>query len=138
MEKPIHYKHDEVTKLNGRIDLYVENNENITIIDYKTTSLNRYKTYYEPDWFQWTFYASVLKKVDTYQNQKFLGKCWFVRTNSQIDIKLFNDDLDVFYNEIISLCGEIQANLKNKNMKPKVNKFCKWCFLFDKCPIYKK
>jgi hypothetical protein len=137
MEKPIFYKHDEWTNLTGRIDLFVKSDENITIIDYKTTSLNRYKTYYEPDWFQWTFYASVLKKMNDYQDQKFLGKCWFVRTDSQLDIKLFNSDLDLFYDELIGICKEIQEKLKKNEMKPKLNKFCNWCFLKDKCPLQK-
>lgn len=138
VEKRYEY-YDEENKVNlvGVIDLllYNKSRKEYTILDFKTSKINKKGTHYPPDWLQLRMYYHILTK-----NKMNIDKnlcVFFLRSGLRVYDQITNRKFAYMKRKVYKIAKEIREDTQ---FKPKLNKFCYYCPYKDKCliPIAKK
>lgn len=115
-------------KINGRIDRADEEDEGLHVIDYKTG-----KSDAERNNLQLLLYAFIVQNHARRQVTK--ASFWYLSDNTFHSIEPDEEDLRVVVDGVREKVKIMKAE---RDFKPKVNKFCKYCDFFEICPARDK
>lgn len=125
------YQYNPELELGGKFDRVDLDNDELTLIDYKTGKLRDDKE--GDNKFQLDFYEYLLNKK--YPKYKVGEKILFYLKEDKVETYKPIDNLDLIEKEIINYADTIK---NDKELKPKRNFLCNYCDYREICPIFRE